>query len=303
MAAGFDKDGDAYNALANFGFGFVEIGSLTPKPQEGNPKPRCFRLTKDKALINRMGINNKGIKHAVSYIQKHRNACPIGCSITKGRETLMQDAYKDYEFSFEYMYDFVDYFVLNVSCPNVDGGAALGEDPKAAEAVTRAVKGVAKKPVIVKLSPNVRDITEIAKACESGGADGLSLINAPHGMKIDLKKYQIISFDEDSVILNKVFNYKIVEMKNNIKVGFPLNNIDMVIDKLKELNINYMIVEDKSIVSKYESDDNSFSKYTGSVFEIISINNRINKIVEKLKSIGNDKVGYILSEIESMIDV
>ena len=66
MAAGFDKDGDAYNALANFGFGFVEIGSLTPKPQEGNPKPRCFRLTRDKALINRMGINNKGIKHAVS---------------------------------------------------------------------------------------------------------------------------------------------------------------------------------------------------------------------------------------------
>lgn len=137
------------------------------------------------------------------------------------------------------------------------------------------------------------------------------MINLFRILKLDYKEYVIlfksgnfyISFDEDSVILNKVFNYKIVEMKNNIKVGFPLNNIDMVIDKLKELNINYMIVEDKSIVSKYESDDNSFSKYTGFVFEIISINNRINKIVEKLKSIGNDKVGYILSEIESMIDV
>lgn len=137
------------------------------------------------------------------------------------------------------------------------------------------------------------------------------MINLFRILKLDYKEYVIlfksgnfyISFDEDSVILNKVFNYKIVEMKNNIKVGFPLNNIDMVIDKLKELNINYMIVEDKSIVSKYESDDNSFSKYMGSVFEIISINNRINKIVEKLKSIGNDKVGYILSEIESMIDV
>ena len=137
------------------------------------------------------------------------------------------------------------------------------------------------------------------------------MINLFRILKLDYKEYVIlfksgnfyISFDEDSVILNKVFNYKIVEMKNNIKVGFPLNNIDMVIDKLKELNINYMIVEDKSIVSKYESDDNSFSKYMGSVFEIISINNRINKIVEKLKSIGNDKVGYILSEIESMIDI
>ena len=130
-------------------------------------------------------------------------------------------------------------------------------------------------------------------------------------LKLEYKEYIIlfksgnfyISFDEDSVILNKVFNYKIVEMKNNIKVGFPLNNLNSIISKLEELNINYIIVEDKNIVSKYESEDNSFSKYTGSVFEIISINNRINKIVEKLKSIGNDKVGYILSEIESMIDV
>lgn len=130
-------------------------------------------------------------------------------------------------------------------------------------------------------------------------------------LKLEYKEYIIlfksgsfyISFDEDSLILNKIFNYKIADLKNNIKVGFPLNSLDTVINKLKELSINYIIIEDKNIVSKYESDDNSFSKYTGSVFEIISINNRINKIVEKLKSIGNDKVGDILSEIESMIDV
>ena len=183
MAAGFDKNGDAYNALANFGFGFVEIGSLTPKPQEGNPKPRCFRLTKDKALINRMGINNKGIKHAVSYIQKHRNACPIGCSITKGRETLMQDAYKDYEFSFEYMYDFVDYFVLNVSCPNVKDSSKN----QSLENITPIIDKLLElrimyddyRPILLKISPDVTQeyLDDIINLVLISGLDGIIAAN------------------------------------------------------------------------------------------------------------------------------
>lgn len=130
-------------------------------------------------------------------------------------------------------------------------------------------------------------------------------------LKLEYKEYIIlfksgsfyISFDEDSLILNKVFNYKILELKNNIKVGFPLNSLDTVISKLKELNINYIIIEDKDIKEKYEVVDNNFSKYTSSVFEVISINNRIDKIASKLKSIDNDKVKEILDEIESMIDI
>ena len=129
-------------------------------------------------------------------------------------------------------------------------------------------------------------------------------------LKLEYKEYVIlfksgsfyISFDEDSLILNKVFNYKILELKNNIKAGFPLNSLDTVISKLKELNINYIIIEDKDIKEKYEVEDNNFSKYTSSVFEVISINNRIDKIVNKLKSIDNDKVKEILDEIEIMID-
>jgi len=111
-----------------------------------------------------------------------------------------------------------------------------------------------------------------------------------------------ISFDEDATILNNIFNYKIVELKNSIKVGFPLNNLNMVISKLKELNINYIIVENKNIKEKYEVENNNFSKYTSSVFEVISINNRIDKIVDKLKSIDNDKIKDILNEIEIIID-
>lgn len=130
-------------------------------------------------------------------------------------------------------------------------------------------------------------------------------------LKLDYKDYVIlfksgsfyVSFDEDSLILNKVFNYKILELKNNIKTGFPLNSLDTVINKLKELSINYIIIEDKNIKEKYEVENNNFSKYTSSVFEVISINNRIDKIVDKLKSIHIDKVKEILDEIESMIDI
>ena len=130
-------------------------------------------------------------------------------------------------------------------------------------------------------------------------------------LKLDYKEYVIlfksgsfyVSFDEDSLILNKVFNYKLLELKNNIKAGFPLNSLDTVINKLKELSINYIIIEYKNIKEKYEVENNNFFKYTSSVFEVISINNRIDKIVDKLKSIDNDKVKEILNEIEMMMDI
>jgi len=130
-------------------------------------------------------------------------------------------------------------------------------------------------------------------------------------LKLDYKDYVIlfksgsfyVSFDEDSIILNKLLNYKILNLKNNIKAGFSLNSLDTVINKLKELSINYIIIEDKNIKKKYEVEKNNFSKYTSSVFEVISINNRIDKIVNKLKSIDNDKVKEIIDEIENMIDI
>ncbi|MBR4802973.1 MAG: quinone-dependent dihydroorotate dehydrogenase [Bacteroidales bacterium] len=183
LAAGFDKNGDAFNAIANFGFGFVEIGSLTPNPQDGNPKPRCFRLIKDQAIVNRMGINNKGVKHAISYIQKHRNSCPIGCSITKGRDTSMADAYKDYELSFEYMYDYVDYFVLNVSCPNVKDASSN----QSLENITPIIDKLLElrimyddyRPILLKISPDVeRDyLDDVINLVLISGLDGIIAAN------------------------------------------------------------------------------------------------------------------------------
>ena len=112
-----------------------------------------------------------------------------------------------------------------------------------------------------------------------------------------------ISFDEDATILNNIFNFKIVELKNNIKVGFPLNNMNMVISKLKELNINYIIVENKQIIDEYNNDKNKYRKYLKSVFKIISLNSRINKITERIKLIKNDDAkDKILLEIEDILD-
>lgn len=130
-------------------------------------------------------------------------------------------------------------------------------------------------------------------------------------LKLDYKEYIIllksgnfyISFDEDSIILNKLFNYKIINLKNNIKIGFPLNSIDLVLRKLEKLRINYVIIDNKNIINQKEYEDNNFSKFTSSVFEIISINSRIEKIIEKLKSIDNDSIKDILGKIESVVDI
>lgn len=130
-------------------------------------------------------------------------------------------------------------------------------------------------------------------------------------LKLDYKEYIIlfksgsfyISFDEDSIILNKLFNYKIINLKNNIKIGFPLNSIDLVLRKLEKLRINYVIIDNKNIINQKEYEDNNFSKFTSSVFEIISINSRIEKIIEKLKSIDNDSIKDILGKIENVVNI
>lgn len=129
-------------------------------------------------------------------------------------------------------------------------------------------------------------------------------------LKLDYKEYVIlfksgsfyISFDEDSIILNKLFNYKIINLKNNIKIGFPLGNIDIVLKKLENLKINYIIIDNKNIINKYENENNVFSNYTSSVYEVININNRIEKIVDKLKSIDSDSINGVLNQIEIIVD-
>lgn len=165
LAAGFDKNASLYNELSDFGFGFIEIGTLTPKPQPGNPKKRLFRLKKDKAIINRMGFNNKGVFDAVERLKKKHKVL-IGGNIGKNKATTNEDAVKDYLICFDALFAHVDYFVVNVSSPNTPGlrelqdkeplTALLMELKKENTKCAKKSKGV-EKPILLKIAPDLTD--------------------------------------------------------------------------------------------------------------------------------------------------
>jgi len=160
LAAGFDKDAKLYKELSNLGFGFIEIGTLTPKGQEGNPKKRLFRLKEDAAIINRMGFNNGGVLEAVEKLKKN-NGVLIGGNIGKNKLTSNEEATSDYEICFDALYDHVDYFVVNVSSPNTPNLRALQDkEPLTQLLQTLQNKNLAKpkqKPILLKIAPDLTD--------------------------------------------------------------------------------------------------------------------------------------------------
>lgn len=201
LAGGLDKNGEHYNDLANFGFGFVEIGSLTPKPQDGNPKPRCFRVPQDRAIINRFGINNKGVKNAVEHLKKNRPGVIVAANISKNTTSINEDAAKDYETSFALLYDFVDMFVVNVSCPNVVGLTALQDISFLSDIVDRLLDlrryYDTYRPILLKVSPDLstEQLDDIIDYCLRSGIDGIVAGNTTRsrdGLTIDPKKIEEI---------------------------------------------------------------------------------------------------------------
>ena len=183
MAAGFDKNADFYNDFSVFGFSFIEIGTVTPLAQPGNPKPRLFRLPADQALINRMGFNNKGLMHAVSQLQSPPRRVIIGGNIGKNTATPNERAKDDYLKCFEALYDVVDYFVVNVSCPNIKDLDKLQDTESLGEilqTIMTARAGKAKKkPVFLKISPDLSlaHIDEILDIYRKTGLDGIVATN------------------------------------------------------------------------------------------------------------------------------
>ncbi|MEO9021459.1 MAG: quinone-dependent dihydroorotate dehydrogenase [Ginsengibacter sp.] len=187
LAAGFDKNAKYLNELEILGFGFVEIGTVTPLPQDGNPKPRLFRLPKDKALINRMGFNNEGAKAAAERVReyklKNKNQLIIGGNIGKNKITLNEDAWKDYEICFNELHDVVDYFVVNVSSPNTPGLRDLQQKDSLRKILTN-LQTINKtknsqKPLLLKISPdlNQNDLDDIIDLAIEIKLDGLVAAN------------------------------------------------------------------------------------------------------------------------------
>ncbi|MCX6780411.1 MAG: quinone-dependent dihydroorotate dehydrogenase [Candidatus Magasanikbacteria bacterium] len=179
LAAGLDKGAELFEQLACFGFGFIEIGTVTPLPQPGNDRPRLFRLKKDEALINRMGFNGEGVKVVVNRLKKRKNhQIIIGGNIGKNKITSNEDAIKDYEICFNEMFDWVDYFVVNVSSPNTPGLRALQDKEPLAKLLVRLQELNAQrekpKPILLKIAPDLTneqldDIIEIIKETKLDG--------------------------------------------------------------------------------------------------------------------------------------
>lgn len=183
LAAGFDKNAAYFNELSHCGFGFIEIGTITPKAQPGNDMPRLFRLKSDEAIINRMGFNNGGIEEAVKNLKKRNTKLIIGGNIGKNKLTPNEDAYQDYALCFEGMFDVVDYFVVNVSSPNTPNLRELQDK----EPLTRILSGLmalnkkksSPKPILLKIAPDLSDdqLLDIIEIVKDSGIDGVIATN------------------------------------------------------------------------------------------------------------------------------
>jgi dihydroorotate dehydrogenase len=195
LAAGMDKDASLYKELSTLGFGFIEIGTLTPKGQEGNPKKRIFRLIEDNAIINRMGFNNGGVQKAVERLKKNKGVL-IGGNIGKNKLTPNEEATSDYTICFDALFDYVDYFVVNVSSPNTPNLRELQEkEPLTQLLQTLQNQNLAKpkqKPILLKIAPDLTDsqlldIIDIVKQTKIAGVIATNTTLSREGLQSEKK--------------------------------------------------------------------------------------------------------------------
>ena len=183
LAAGLDKDAEAVAALGALGFGFVEIGTLTPKPQPGNPQPRLFRLPKDRGLINRMGFNNHGVVAAAQRLKNRPAGLVVGGNIGKNKDTPNELAAQDYVLSLRALHPVVDFFTVNISSPNTPGLRALQSLEPLRELMREVLeerdRHQPRRPVWVKLAPDLtnEELVDTAQLIVSAGADGIIATN------------------------------------------------------------------------------------------------------------------------------
>ena len=201
LAAGFDKDARLYSELSNFGFGFIEIGTITPKGQPGNPKPRLFRLPKDDALINRMGFNNEGVEATIERLKDRDSKVIIGGNIGKNKVTPNEEAIKDYEYCFEKLHDYVDYFVVNVSSPNTPNLRALQDKGPLSDILLRLVELNKEKsnhkPILLKIAPDLTneqldDIIEIVGVTKIDGVIATNTTISREGLSTETERTEAI---------------------------------------------------------------------------------------------------------------
>ncbi|MDO6676356.1 quinone-dependent dihydroorotate dehydrogenase [Tenacibaculum sp. 1_MG-2023] len=281
LAAGFDKNAVLYNELANFGFGFVEIGTVTPKGQIGNPKKRLFRLKDDKGIINRMGFNNEGLAAAIEQLKKNKGKIIIGGNIGKNTNTAPENYTEDYVACFKGLHPYVDYFVLNVSCPNVSSHAKLEDADYLKELITEVqkigkelsvVESSRSKPILLKIAPdlNNQQLDEIIELIAETKIDGVIASNTSvnrDNLKASKERLQEIGNGGVSGQPVKDRSTRVIQyLADNSNKGFPIigvGGIHSEKDALEKLNAGADLVQ----------------IYTGFIYEGPSLVKRINKAI------------------------
>ena len=278
LAAGFDKDAKLFDELASFGFGFIEIGTVTPLPQDGNPKPRLFRLKDDSGLINRMGFNNQGIEAVVARLRRKKSDIIIGGNIGKNKVTPNEEAANDYAICFEKLFPYVDYFAVNVSSPNTPGLRDLQEKAPLTALLNSLQelnnKKDKRKPILLKIAPDLTneqldDIIDIVADTKIDGVIATNTTIDRSGLKTDKNKVDAIGnggLSGKPVGLRSTQVIKYLADKSNR--AFPIigvGGIHSAEDALEKLDAGATLLQ----------------VYTGFIYQGPSLVKRVNKAILK----------------------
>ncbi len=265
LAAGFDKDGKYFDHMSAFGFGYLEIGTVTPLPQSGNPKQRLFRLPKDKCLINRMGFNNDGVDALVERLKKvNKRDYIIGGNIGKNKVTPNEKAVDDYIICFEKLFDYVDYFVVNVSSPNTPGLRSLQEKAplkKILNSLSEINNSNAKsKPILLKIAPDLSfsQIDDIIEIVEESGIAGIIAGNTTiqrDNLTTDMTKVEAIG---NGGLSGPILRKKSNEIIKYIRAHAKKN---LVIMGVGGINTR------KDMLDKFENGADLVQVFTGFIYE------------------------------------
>jgi dihydroorotate dehydrogenase len=278
LAAGFDKNAEVYNAIFNLGFGFVEVGTVTPLKQYGNPKPRVFRLVEDQALINRLGFNNLGSEYVSSRIRLNKPKGLIGVNLGPNKDT--DDRLNDYLVGFRAFHDLVDYITINISSPNTENLREFHEEKKFDELMTLIFNEREKLnsniPIVVKISPDIKEdkIEKITSLLINHKVKAVIISNTTEANRENLKN---ISKHQKGGLSGKP-----LEKKSNILISKFYSFFNGKIDIIGVGGID----SGKSAYDKFLAGASFLQLYTGMVYQGPNI---VSKIKKELKQILIDK--------------
>lgn len=278
LAAGLDKDAKVIDELAALGFGFIEIGTLTPKAQPGNDKPRLFRLPADKALINRMGFNNEGVAAAVERLKKRKSKVIVGGNIGKNKVTPNEDALQDYINCFHALDPYVDYFVINVSSPNTPGLREL-QEKEPLEKLLSTIKSLSRKsakpkPVLLKIAPDLTwhqldDVVEILLLTKTDGVIATNTTVSRADLRTDAAEIQRIgSGGLSGAPLRQRSTEVIRYLRGKLGDAYPIVAVGG-------------IMSPEDALEKLRAGANLIQLYTGFIYEGPGLIRRINEAILK----------------------